>query len=99
MLDKFTHSQAEAVFERICPGEEFLPQPPNPGDLIFQANPGEGEGEGEGVGEGEGEGEGEAEEEVEGEGTSQPTEREVPGGDGITEEEGESPQNQPEESP
>lgn len=27
--------QAKAVFNQICPGEEFLPKAPNPEDIIF----------------------------------------------------------------
>ena len=27
--------QAKAVFDHICPGEEFLPKAPNPEDIIF----------------------------------------------------------------
>ena len=27
--------QAKRVFEKICPGEEFLPKAPNPEDIIY----------------------------------------------------------------
>ena len=31
----FFSFQARTVFDRICPGEEFLPRAPNPEDIIF----------------------------------------------------------------
>ena len=34
-LFSFISLQAKAIFERICPGEEFLPKAPNPEDIIF----------------------------------------------------------------
>jgi hypothetical protein len=41
----FVLHQARQSFEKICPGEEFLPKAPNPEDIIFddgeQSGPGE----------------------------------------------------------
>ena len=28
------------LFERICPGVDFLPQPPDPEDIVYEENPG-----------------------------------------------------------
>ena len=28
-------SEARSIFEDICPGEEFLPTPPDPSDIIY----------------------------------------------------------------
>ena len=33
-------AQAQVLFERICPGVDFLPQPPDPEDIIYEENPG-----------------------------------------------------------
>lgn len=30
--------QAEALFQQICPGEDFCPPPPNPEDIIFEGD-------------------------------------------------------------
>ena len=28
------------LFERMCPGVDFLPQPPDPEDIVYEENPG-----------------------------------------------------------
>lgn len=41
--------EAQIIFERICPGEEFLPFPPDPEDIIYEDNPGDNAGNEESV--------------------------------------------------
>ncbi|XP_029924308.1 rab proteins geranylgeranyltransferase component A 1 [Myripristis murdjan] len=64
--------QAEAIFHKILPEDEFCPPAPNPEDIIYDGetctSPLGEEGEERGEEEGEGEGEGAGEEEGEGEG-------------------------------
>ena len=44
-ISVFWISQAKRLFERICPGEDFLPAAPEPEDIVFEDhskdNPGE----------------------------------------------------------
>lgn len=30
--------KAKKIFNIVCPGEEFMPKPPNPEDIIFDYN-------------------------------------------------------------
>ena len=29
------------IFEKLCPGDEFLPRPPDPEDIVYEETPGD----------------------------------------------------------
>ena len=55
LLLSFFLPQARELFTQMCPGEEFLPHPPNPDDIIFEDSGGNHGNEAEGATAGDGE--------------------------------------------